>query len=271
MTGEPIGNASDAIQGVCENCGTRRLGPWCHACGQHEDTAHHSVKRLSVEAIEHLANTDGKVFRTLRLLCLHPGRLTADYLRGRRVPQLAPLQLFFVMLVIFLFVAELTIQVEFEMPTPQQVAQMPGWIRWIMPISAQIQAHGGDFLGLLRQSSELFGVLTVPVAALLLWGLFAPRRLPLYDHLIFSLHSLSFQLILAAIMLVLDNAIGVAGNLLLIAMAVHLFMHMRAVYGGRVVAIVLRMALLGLGTLIAYSGLTVIWFTVAYFGLTMSG
>jgi hypothetical protein len=227
------------------------------------------VKRLSVEAIEHLANTDGKVFRTLRLLCLHPGKLTADYLSGRRVPQVAPLQLFFVMLVIFLFVADQSVQVKFETPTPQEIAQMPSWIRWIMPISARIHAQGGDFLGLMRQSAEIFGLLTVPVAALLLWGLFAPRRLPLYDHLIFALHSLSFQLMLAAIMLMLDNVIGAAAELLIIAMAVHLFLHIRQVYGGRTVLILVRTALLGLGTVVAYTALTVVWITAAYFELTL--
>lgn len=224
MSGKSVDNALPkpiAAHGVCDNCGTQRLGPWCHVCGQHEDTAHHSVKRLSAEAIEHLANTDGKVFRTLWLLCLRPARLTSDYLIGRRV--------FFVMLVIFLFVADQAIQVKFETPTAQQIAQMPGWIRWIMPISDRIHANGGDFLGLLRQSSEIFGFLTVPVAALLLWALFAGRKLALYDHLIFSLHSLSFQLILAGAVLVLDNLVGPAGNLLIIVMAWHLFAHMRGV------------------------------------------
>lgn len=269
MSGQPINNSVIAAQGVCENCGTQRLGPWCHACGQHEDSAHHSVKRLSLEAIEHLANTDGKVFRTLRLLCLRPYQLTADYLKGRRAPQLAPLQLFFVMLIIFLFIAEQEIQVKFETPTPQQIAQMPGWIRWIMPISARIHANGSDFLGLMRQSSEIFGFLTVPVAALLLWVLFAGRRLPLYDHLIFSLHSLSFQLILAAIILVLDNSIGAAGNFLIVLMAVHLFIHMRGVYRGSIAGIISRMVVLGFGTLFAYSALTVIWLTAAYFELTI--
>ncbi len=269
MTDMPTENALIAAHGVCDNCGTQRLGAWCHVCGQHEDTAHHSVKRLSLEAIEHLANTDGKVFRTLRLLCLHPAQLTLDYLKGRRAPQLAPLQLFFVMLILFLFVAEQEIQVKFETPTSQQVAQMPGWIRWIMPISDRIHANGGDFLELMRQSSEIFGLLTVPVAALLLWSLFAGRKLPLYDHLIFSLHSLSFQLILAAIMLGLDNTIGIMGNLLVILMAVHLFLHMRGVYRGSIAGTVLRMGLLGIGTLFAYSVLTVIWFTAAYFELTI--
>jgi hypothetical protein len=173
------------------------------------------------------------------------------------------------MLVIFLFVAEQSVQVKFETPTPQEIAQMPSWIRWIMPISARIHAQGGDFLGLMRQSAEIFGLLTVPVAALLLWGLFAPRRLPLYDHLIFSLHSLSFQLILAAIMLELDNVIGGAAELLIIAMAVHLFLHMRQVYGGHTVLILVRITLLGLGTVLAYSALTVIWIAAAYFELTL--
>lgn len=37
---------------------------------------------------------EGKLWETLRLLMFRPGRLTADYLRGRRVPTINPLRLY---------------------------------------------------------------------------------------------------------------------------------------------------------------------------------
>jgi hypothetical protein len=74
---------------------------------------------------------------------------------------------------------------------------------------------------------------------------------------------------LAAIMLLLDNAIGGAAELLIIAMAVHLVLHMRQVYGGRSVLILARTALLGLGTVFVYTALTLVWITVAYVELTI--
>jgi hypothetical protein len=253
--------------GICENCGTLRLGAWCYACGQHEDTAHHSIRRLAVEAVEHLINTDGKVVRTLRLLFAHPGRLTRDYLAGHRAPQVAPLQLFFVTLVLFLFIADETVDVQFGTVTAQQRAALPGWVQAIMPLSDRIHAHGGDFLALLRQSSEIFGLLTVPLAATFLWGLYAGRHWRLYDHLIFALHSLSFQLVMLGIFVAVD--FDGLETIVVIPMGAHLFVHLRGVYGGRVMVTLCRMAVLALATIIAYAALSVAWIAAAYVALTI--
>ncbi len=217
-----------------------------------------------MEAAEHLANTDGKVFTTLKQLFLHPAALTRAYLAGKRMAQVAPLQLFFVMLVLFLFVGEETINVEFVTPTAAQVAMMPGWARSLLAVSARIHAHGGNFLEMLRRSAEVFGLLMVPVAALLLWGLYAGQGRRLYDHLIFVLHSLSFQLVVVGVLLALPDSLGWLAYPLLVVMAAHLFVHLRGVYGGGVAGVLARMAVLGLGTAVAFAVLFAGWIGVAY-------
>jgi len=252
---------------ACANCGAARVGKWCHDCGQHEDMTHRSVRRLGVEAFEHVTSLDGKILRTLRGLALHPAALTRGYLEGKRVAQVPPLSLFLVILVVFLFVAGQEVHVEMLPPTAAQAAQIPHYMRWIVPLSATLRAHSARFLGAMAESAELFGLLTVPVAALLLWALFAGRRHKLYDHLIFSLHSLSFQFVTVGLILLLPDALGILALPLLAIMATHLFLHMRGVYGGGVASTVLRMAALGFGTAIAYSVLLAACIAVAFAAL----
>jgi hypothetical protein len=252
---------------ACANCGAARVGKWCHDCGQHEEMTHRSVRRLGVEAFEHLTSLDGKILRTLRGLALHPAALTSSYLEGKRVAQVPPLSLFLVILVVFLFIAGQQVHVEMLPPTAAQAAQIPHYMRWIVPLSVTLRDHSGRFLGAMAESAELFGLLTVPVAALLLWGLFAGRRHRLYDHLIFALHSLSFQFVVVGLILLLPDSWGILANPLMVVMAAHLFIHMRGVYGGGVASTLLRMAALGLGTAVAYSILLAAWIAVAFAAL----
>jgi hypothetical protein len=257
---------------VCANCGILRIGKWCHGCGQHEDMVHRSVRKLGLEAFEHLTSVDGKVFRTVAGLIRRPASLTRSFLDGHRVAQLPPLSLFLVFLVVFLFIAGQTVDVKFELPTPAQIATMPAAMRWwVLPVGTTIHAHPQNFLSDLAESAELFGLFTVPVAALLLWGLFAGGGWKLYDHLIFALHSLSFQFLVVGFIFALGDWSDPWRGLLVFAMAGHLFVHMRGVYGGGILATLARMALLGIGTFIAYTVLLAAWVAVAYTALWVEG
>jgi hypothetical protein len=264
---ETAAPASSAAAPVCANCGISRTGPWCHECGQHERMVHNSIWHLVAQAFEHLTNTDGKLLRSLRLLALHPARLTQDYLAGRRVSQLQPLSMFLTMLVVFLFVADREVDVQFGLPAGQAFSVPPS-MQWIVPIGQVVHAHGSAFLGILRESAEWFGALTVPIAALLLCGIFAFSGRSLYAHLIFAMHSLTFQLLVVGIFLMLPDTVSdVFFWVLLAAMSAHLFRHMRGVYGGSRGGTVARMFLLGGGTCIAYFLLMLAWFGVAYLQL----
>jgi hypothetical protein len=91
----------------------------------------------------------------------------------------------------------------------------------------------------------------LPISALLLSILFVfQRRFYVFDHLIFSMHSLSFQGVLLSVMFLLGQLTSLSG-LLLLAMPVHLFVHMRGTYGTSVPGTLLRMTLLFIGTMIA--------------------
>ena len=79
--------------GLCLNCGTRLTGAYCHACGQSAEV-HRSVGAIGHEIAHGVFHFEGKVWRTLPLLVLHPGTLTRRYVMGERARFVSPLALF---------------------------------------------------------------------------------------------------------------------------------------------------------------------------------
>lgn len=96
--------AQTHAHGACANCGTVLAGPFCHQCGQ-VGHLHRSMFHIVEEFFHGILHFDGKVWRTLPLLALRPGKLTRDYIHGHRVRYVTPLALFlftaFLMFMIF--------------------------------------------------------------------------------------------------------------------------------------------------------------------------
>ncbi|WP_425106184.1 DUF3667 domain-containing protein [Ancylobacter sp.] len=86
----------------CANCHEPLGGRFCARCGEKlVGPADHTLRRFLEHLFEAFTHADGKVFLTLRCLLTRPGRLTADYLRGKRKPYIPPLQLFLIANLIF--------------------------------------------------------------------------------------------------------------------------------------------------------------------------
>jgi hypothetical protein len=78
--------ADDAIEARCLACGTRRIGPYCHACGQASVEA---PRRFS----EVFTGQTGRLLHTLRLLFTRPGELAREIDEGRDRRSMRPLTL----------------------------------------------------------------------------------------------------------------------------------------------------------------------------------
>jgi hypothetical protein len=88
------GGGADAHHpALCLNCGTRLIGPHCHRCGQ-SGHVHRTVGAIGHEIAHGVFHFEGKVWRTVPMLVLHPGTLTRRYIDGERVRFVAPLALF---------------------------------------------------------------------------------------------------------------------------------------------------------------------------------
>jgi hypothetical protein len=88
----------------CKNCGADITGRYCASCGQHSDVSIPSLHKLFVEALGDLYNFDSRLWRSLGLLIFKPGRLTREYLEGRRARYVPPFRLYVVLSLTFFFV-----------------------------------------------------------------------------------------------------------------------------------------------------------------------
>jgi hypothetical protein len=99
MTGEtgPAGQQ-------CLNCGADLAGQYCGQCGQRATNRLISLWELMRDAFGDMFELDSRLWRTLIPLMLRPGRLTSDYLRGRRMRYMPPFRMYLVLSLLFFLV-----------------------------------------------------------------------------------------------------------------------------------------------------------------------
>ena len=69
---------------ACRNCGEQAPLNFCPECGQ-ETTPHPpTLGEFLHEFVGHYVALEGALWQTLKLLLTKPGRLTREYLEGRR-------------------------------------------------------------------------------------------------------------------------------------------------------------------------------------------
>jgi hypothetical protein len=94
---------------ACRNCGTVLQGPFCHHCGQPDRNFMRFFPVLMREFLEEFMDLDSRFMRTMKPLMFKPGRLTRDYLEGRRFRYTPPLRLYlFASIAFFLLAATLS-------------------------------------------------------------------------------------------------------------------------------------------------------------------
>ncbi|HHP7238295.1 DUF3667 domain-containing protein [Longibacter sp.] len=81
---------------ACANCGAPLVGPYCSQCGQRAAERIVPLHEMTQEWVEDLFEFDLRIFRTLPTFFFKPGRLTKEYVRGRRVRYVRPLRLYLV-------------------------------------------------------------------------------------------------------------------------------------------------------------------------------
>lgn len=79
---------------ACLNCGTSLQGPFCYYCGQPDKNLMRFFPVLLRELMEDFLDFDSRFMRTMKPLLFRPGKLTRDYLDGRRFRYTPPLRLY---------------------------------------------------------------------------------------------------------------------------------------------------------------------------------
>lgn len=109
MTGSTIEDGH-THERACLNCGTALVGSHCHECGQLAHV-HRTLAAFFHDLLHGVFHFEGKIWRTLPMLAWRPGRLTREYIDGRRASYVSPIALF--LFCVFLMFATISL----AMPT----------------------------------------------------------------------------------------------------------------------------------------------------------
>jgi hypothetical protein len=190
----------------CAECEATLIGPYCHACGQPRRRPDDLTLRRFLRAGAHeVSGVDTKLVRSLAALVRHPGRLTREFLAGRRGRWVGPLQLYLLVSATFFLVGGMQVYVD-----------RAGMERQVRQAFAQADVIGTRVLGRAMERKPVpslatgrvvedwvellgyakFGV--VAVTALLVWAVQRRRMrgggLP---HVVFALHYEAFSYLLS--------------------------------------------------------------------------
>ena len=87
----------------CVSCDASLSGPYCSRCGERAlEPEALTLRHFLVHTVTHeLLHVDGTLWRTLQLLFVRPGRLSLEYVAGRRRPYINPFRLLLVAIVAY--------------------------------------------------------------------------------------------------------------------------------------------------------------------------
>ncbi|MBT8141806.1 MAG: DUF4286 family protein [Gammaproteobacteria bacterium] len=109
-----IAQAATAQDMCCANCGTQLEGRFCSSCGQREEPRVPTMMSVVREFTNAAFGLESRLWRTILLLIFKPGRLTADYLAGKRQSYTSPLRIYLLFSIVtfayFAFVGNSVIQ-----------------------------------------------------------------------------------------------------------------------------------------------------------------
>jgi hypothetical protein len=182
------------------------------------------------------------------------------------VAQIPPFRLFLIVVVLVFFVVGLSpskrtvVNVGSEPASAQknnfdihlgQAANDPAG-KWFTARMTAAARNPERFEATIVEWAQRLAVLALPLSAAMLGLMFFWRRgVFMFDHLIFSMHSLSFQGLLIAVVMLAERLSNWFGWLL-VAAPIHLFAHLKGVYGLGVFGTLARMLALFLGSAIGF-------------------
>lgn len=93
--------------GPCLNCSTPLQEGWefCPTCGQKNEDLKLPFSHVLEELAEGIWHFDSKLWATLKAVVTRPGKITADFLDGRRVRYVPPIRLYVFISFVFFFAA----------------------------------------------------------------------------------------------------------------------------------------------------------------------
>jgi hypothetical protein len=210
---------------ACANCGEILAGAYCQACGQKRILEQdRRLGHLLRQGFAVITDLDGRFLRSLRALAFQPGRLSRDYLDGKRRHWMSPMALFLLANVLY-FVLPYGVT-DFNLPLHNQLQGQPhssftsGWVesrvqareearRMRRPAGAPLASVASyDLAEYARAYDARAGdvgkaliVVHIPFLALGLWAVYWRRRRYFAEHLVVATHLFTFMLLFVQLVL----------------------------------------------------------------------
>ena len=208
---------------TCLNCGKTFPADYsyCPYCGQANKKHDLSFKYVVSEFLSANFNLDAKIFVTLKLLLFSPGKLSRDYLDGKRMRYISPVRLYLFVSLIYFFLLSIvpnateskevraagkhkteepvSVITEIDHPT-EKADSLNDLEKMIIAKTEAVKSEEGKriFREKMRKNMSTGMLVMLPFTALLLYLLFY-RNSYYFEHLIFVIHLQTVWFIISAV------------------------------------------------------------------------
>ena len=285
-------NNADSLEPTpetCASCGAKLKGNYCRKCGEKKIVPERdfSVAKFLMQTFGHAIHFDSKIWRSYWLLFSKPGFLTAEWVAGRRVRYMKPLQLFVIAGILFYFFLP-TVPAHFSHIRDLKLGfETRDWVlnTWQYDVSdallekaraAQISADdlADEIDKAAAKQSKTWLFLIIPFWGGLIYPFFRKKNAWLVPHLIFALHGLTYYILADLLIHFILNVLGMPPigrhmmMLLLLAYFPYLLIAVQRVYSISWPEAFAKTAAIEIGLLVLlifYRQLITIW-TLIFFG-----
>jgi hypothetical protein len=276
--------AADAAA-FCPNCREQLVGQYCHQCGeQRVDRERLSLKRFIGNSLHELIDLEhSKIWKTFYALVFKPGFLTNEYLAGRKSRYLTPLKVCLIIFALSLFLYSIYKPVAvYDLETMIESDSTGVWEKGINEFAGKTKLGRDAFIEKVNEKWQTyiswFQITNVIFFALLLHIVYLFSQRYFVEHLIFSLHFLSFTFISTIILWPAYIFIGVkpttASLLLSLVVSligvVYLYFALRTVYRQTPVITLLKTLLLYVGSYLIILSITIGTLILAFVNVILS-
>jgi Protein of unknown function (DUF3667) len=243
----------------CKNCDALLFGRFCANCGQAAEVRIPSTGELLHELLEGVTHSDSRLWRTLNYLWFKPGKLTQEFVAGRRVAYLPPFRLYLVLSIAFFLIASVSHTsgefIHFDHPAasrgpgiescedihPEMLALHPGWnLRLQHACNEIVRDNGANFVRVMLSTASKAMFFFLPLVAFLHMLMYRHPRFRFAEHLLFFVHLYALYFSAAILMLValdaahtwpkLQGAAGLLQTLLNWSVAIYTVIAVRRVF-----------------------------------------
>lgn len=191
---------------ICKSCGNSFIGLYCNQCGEKVlEKSDLSFRALLSQFVLIVTFADNRFIRTLKHIILRPGFISSEYAEGRRVNYMRPLQMFFILNLIYflfpllqLFNTSLNTQMHLRTHSPLVKEMVQNYLQ-----KEHLSYEGFSLMYNERSTSlaKLILVVFVVIASIPMSVIFMKSKRMFTEHVTFAVELVSFNLAINAISL----------------------------------------------------------------------